>query len=423
MMMEDVFRRGKAKKQRDPERMVAHLAAYMLNAILVTEFFEFLCVALHLPSAITTVIRLVVRDGGYILSFLLTIRCVWKKLRLEFLLLPLFFVAALCVTLFLVPSYQNTALWNPVILLFLRCLPLYMLTAAISDYRKVVRACIPYIFVAIAHCILYVITLAEDISNYMTFSYSLLIPVLVSLILMFEWKRVYFLPAAFLMVVIMLYGARGPLLCIGVSGIAMLIVSLKRMTPFKVVMIMLGFLALCTVALLWTQIMQLLMQLYPDSRTLYILQNLTGLEEIATGRADIYEAGLELLNKNPLFGYGIMRDRYYLSRQLGFSDYQEGITPHNLILEFALQYGVILGIVLFFLLLALYILTFRRIRKKPSAERMFIESVIISSFLQLMVSSSYLESYLFWFGLGICITTMIGKRPHTICGNEVVEKC
>ena len=109
-----------------------------------------------------------------------------------------------------------------------------------------------------------------------------------------------------------------------------------------------------------------------------------------SGRNDIYELVLHHIIEAPLFGHGIGADRFYLN----------GFYAHNIILEMMLQYGIVAGLSLFFLLTTFIVVAFLNFRLYRDYTIIF----TLSGFLPLMLSGSYLINFNFAATIGyICL--------------------
>lgn len=105
------------------------------------------------------------------------------------------------------------------------------------------------------------------------------------------------------------------------------------------------------------------------------------LAEGASGRDQVYMVALSGIYESPLFGYG------------PFNVWSQVIHPHNLILEFALQFGVPLVVPIMCLLLFLASLAVKTI----GTEREIYFVLSAYPLVMLFFSGSYMLSSVFWF--------------------------
>ncbi len=129
------------------------------------------------------------------------------------------------------------------------------------------------------------------------------------------------------------------------------------------------------------------------SRTLALLQNET--INFLNGRELLYAKTIEYININFFSGYGIYGDRALL----------DGTYPHNIILEFLVQYGILLGTIFLVLILLLIICGFY-INEWNDISIIFVSIVIVGS----MLSGSYLTNLYFWMMLGGLINAIMNKK-------------
>ena len=140
-------------------------------------------------------------------------------------------------------------------------------------------------------------------------------------------------------------------------------------------------------------------------RKLILLLN-KGLVSSSSGRDIIYTNAIELGNRNMLFGNGIGSFRYI------YETY-----PHNIFLEFYVQFGIFGVIVLsYFLIKVFYFLL------KDYENKEVLLFLVILSFPRLILSSSFWERPEFW-GLIACLETsrifLRGKNGK----KSIIKKC
>lgn len=119
-----------------------------------------------------------------------------------------------------------------------------------------------------------------------------------------------------------------------------------------------------------------------------------------SGRARIYATVLSYLREHLFWGCGALNDRVILHDAVRGIGPLSGSYPHNIFLEFAMQFGVILGTVLMMLLVAQLLRAWRRCRSHR--ERLVLVSLLFSGIVPLMVSGSYLTFTMFYALIGFC---------------------
>ncbi len=111
---------------------------------------------------------------------------------------------------------------------------------------------------------------------------------------------------------------------------------------------------------------------------------------VSAGRDTIREQMIRAIGEREVTGYGIFGDQALID-----------IYSHNIIIEFFVDFGVILGSLL---LLALGVLIIKKYKQsKSKSNKMFVILLVCGVVMQLMFSSSYLEESLFFLMLGFCM--------------------
>ena len=233
--------------------------------------------------------------------------------------------------------------------------------------------------------ILYGITwhpaLTSDESIYsMSISYNLLLP---SMVLFHSKGKLYKLLFIITVLVVVLFGSRGALLFIVTYLLYRIL--FKSNVSKKIVF----FLCVGICLLLLPQIINCLESFDSLSRSVQLILSGSFFSH-DSGRTDIYELVLLHIAEAPLFGHGIGADRFYLN----------GFYAHNIILEMMLQYGIIAGLSLFFILTTFIVVAFLNFRLYRDYTIIF----TLSGFLPLMLSGSYLINFNFAATIGyICL--------------------
>lgn len=107
-----------------------------------------------------------------------------------------------------------------------------------------------------------------------------------------------------------------------------------------------------------------------------------------SGRDEVYREAWELFLSKPINGYGLFTYKTHLN----------GVTyPHNFLLEFLLQGGLLLTLPLLALLFVFFSRYVSIYRANPSV--VMILPFIVYSFTKLLFSGSYMEEPFFWFSL------------------------
>lgn len=232
----------------------------------------------------------------------------------------------------------------------------------------------------------------------MNFGYTLLFPLLCFLSLfVLERKIIYLFISLFSFFFILLFGSRGPVLCVGIYVFLLFcFVIFKKLTTSKKVLsffliILLGlivYLLICFVVPL------LDFSLLPRSLR-YILSIDYFSSSTDSGRRIIVNDLNSYLNNIPLFGYGLLADQGFL----GIGKYS-----HNIFLEMWITFGPIISVSIIVLLALLSLRVLLNKRINPTFKLFFI-ALWSFSFGRLIVSNSFWYETYFWclIAFGLCI--------------------
>lgn len=204
------------------------------------------------------------------------------------------------------------------------------------------------------------------------------------------------LASLFLLVCILIFGSRGPLL------VAALYIIYDKIQVSKRNLVILIFLFIVLISLL-PLAAELLENFGISSRTLSFL--LSGNIIAAEGRDEIYGQVQRLISNNLLFGVGIFGDRVHLDELC-----------HNVILEVIVNYGIVIGVLLicsvFFLLLKIYI-------HLDSENKNKFVKYFIAMIMPLFFSDSYLTSI--YFGLFWGIILVLKREVKSKVKHDIIN--
>lgn len=167
----------------------------------------------------------------------------------------------------------------------------------------------------------------------------------------------------------------------------------------KYVIVFIILLLTIIIAVLPLQGFEILIQMLLNSQLHNTLINrIRNGEFFVSGREDIYKECWSYILQKPLLGYGIGYDRVIFN----------GSYPHNILLELYLDFGIIIGTLLFMAL-------FRRgIQACSSKNRTSWDDLYIAYFLPIIImlfnSNSYLNTKLFWELVGLTCMYAYEKR-------------
>lgn len=234
----------------------------------------------------------------------------------------------------------------------------------------------------------------------MNFGYTLLFPLLCFMSLfVLERKRIYLFVSLISFVFVLLFGSRGPILCVGIYLVLLLLFVLfrKQSTHQRVLTLsIIGFLGLAAFLLLNYVVPLFDLSSLPRSLK-YILRVDYFSSSTDSGRKIIVEDLSYYLNNIPFFGYGLLADQGFL----GVGKYS-----HNIFLEMWLTFGPVISVTIMVFLLALSLKVFFD-KQTSLVNKLFFITLWAFSFGRLLVSNSFWYETYFWclISFGLCITS------------------
>lgn len=296
-----------------------------------------------------------------------------------------------------------------------RCIPAYLLAISIRDY-KYAASKMRYV----AH-VLVVIKLIDMIQSgaggifadtartafYSQFFGYVVLPA-ASILIASLFRRMNVVDALFLLVavaMIFLSGARGPLLCV-LGGVALMVVLKLRQNKKMAVLVIAGLL-LVSVGLYayWNQIIGGLLNFAQtigfSTRSLNRIVDGTLLND--QWRNNASALAFDYITSNPIIGSGLLNDRIYLyeTGQLAFTYAPRGAYPHNIFLEFMMQYGLVLGLALGIALLSMLWRSLFYFEDEDAIAVLFV--TICTGFFPLLMSASYVNHQYFYAMMGVMV--------------------
>ena len=243
--------------------------------------------------------------------------------------------------------------------------------------------------------------------QYMSFSYFMLAATCLSFAYGMKRGRILDILAAITgLVVILIVGARGCFVCgvtyISLACIKRYSVSLKKTIIFLVFLVSIFLVLSSTFTSLSGNVLSYMNEHDATSRTLMKIDD--GTFEESTGRDNIYKIMTNAIIENPV-GYGLMGDRYIL-----WQHDNQGYC-HSIIYEFLVDYGVILGSILLFILIGFL---FIKLKKCIELDQYYILAFLaVAGFVKLLFTGSYLGESYFWGLLGILFNNQDDKIQIT----------
>lgn len=266
-----------------------------------------------------------------------------------------------------------------------------------------------YIYVAVVYSALQYFVFIKNGEYSMNYSYNVMIPALLSLCMVINHQKKYFLfPLAYLFIINLICGSRGSIICYGIA--IMLIIYMKK--KGKIIFTML-FLIMIVCLYYFKQIFIVLSEFFPMSRTIKLFAE--GDVFYLSGRNVYYEYIIKMIYKDSWKMHGIYSDRLFLAEYFHRIEPNEifGSYAHNFFLEVLFQFGFI-GIPVIVASIGILVYTGYRVKKKEHS--LVVKDLFIVSFAycigQLMVSSSYLIAPSFGLLVGELFVIYSKKRKQ-----------
>lgn len=281
----------------------------------------------------------------------------------------------------------------------------------VDNISKLEKALIPYIYLGLIYCIFQWLEYNNDGQYSMPFSYSIMIPALLSLTQFFSKKKWrYFIFFIFFAVVNLRIGSRGSFICIGILFLFIFIFfgNIKKIIFTLSLLLPVGILIFVN----YQKIFVWLKDVFPDSRTIELFASRNFL--YLAGREKHYTFVINNIMQSPLQIRGFFSDRVYLADYFNISDVTEimGSYVHNFFLEVLFQFGI-WGIPI--LLMLIYVV-FKSIHIVKESENISLKNlyIVFASFCmgQLLFSSSYLTALSFGTYIGIIMLIHLRKRTY-----------
>lgn len=328
--------------------------------------------------------------------FLSNIGIFYRRFNLQILFLSLISVIVILLNILVFPETQSVFL-KTAVSFYSMCFTLYVTVVCVRDFGLLFRKLktISYIISAVMVAYLGVIALglnrfSDEYTYSMGFGYSLLIPILILIWDCIVSRSIWSLISAIILLIgIVSFGSRGPLLGIALFGFFMGVrYFLSRKKYLQAVCILLLFcLLLFEYKHLLLFLENLLDALGIESRTLRLLR----MDLFYTsGREVLQEQLWKALEEHPFMVRGINADQLLL-----------GTYAHSIVLELLYEFGIVFGALILALIFAAAVKTLSK--KKLETKNVICLILIFTALPQLFVSGSFWDNYPFWLWIGILV--------------------
>ena len=292
---------------------------------------------------------------------------------------------------------------SPLLVLFVYSFSGYVAVRSLNNYQYLLKylKIFSYVIIIMSSIVFWGI---EDsfAKQYMTLSYNMLLQV--SYLIIFKPKEKKLLNVIIIgmgISIIVIGGARGALLGLivvilfEILGIDKVGISLKKIFALSTLMVI-GSVFYMYYEQILLMLIKVIAKLELKSRTLELLLYSEG--DVSSGRVELLSELFENIN---LIGHGLYGDRVILN----------GIYAHNLFVDWIVDFGLFIGIVLSVLCIVLLILGFL---KGDNISRKIIIVFIPNGIVSLMLSGSYLgQQPAFYVLLGVCVNQLFLVRKQS----------
>lgn len=229
---------------------------------------------------------------------------------------------------------------------------------------------------------------SNEIFSYMGFGYSTSVYWCIILRFAFVDKKPLDIITSILVASLLIaFGNRGVIIIILVSLLAFIYLYMKLNK--RIIILLITTLVLTLVLTFFNSFLDITMRVIEyTGLPSFSLERLKTSEFLISGRSTIWEVGWNLIRSQPWLGYGIGADRIYLGTHI-----------HNIVLELFVNFGIIIGGILCFLLLRICI-QMLAVRNNPVWRDLFLV-YFLPSIVMLIFSSSLYASRDFWIALAI----------------------
>lgn len=324
--------------------------------------------------------------------------------RNKFKFLAVFFISIFIFLLNFLLFNENWIFLKDVIFpYFFTCLPSLIYSYSISDWNvleSVMKKTSLLVFIIGSIIGILVFSNRASIGAYsMSISYYLLLPTIVYMdefLERFTFRSIIIVLVS--LVIILVLGSRGAILCVGIFVILKIIRMGKKLS-YKTILLYITIPFLMTTFFLSFDIIlqnlhDFLLHFGIRSRniTLFLRDQI-----YLSGRDRLYKDIIQEISKNPILGIGLAGDR----RVLG------GYYSHNIVLEILGDFGIIAGSLVILSLGILIFIALFYSKDKVISNIIYIWFSI--GLVHLMISSSYLIDFKFWIFLGLSLRAVLDK--------------
>lgn len=237
----------------------------------------------------------------------------------------------------------------------------------------------------------------------MDFGYKILFSCIVFISVFFHTHRkLPIVLSGVCVILLLLYGSRGPVLCIVTYVFLYFIVfRLKEYDSKKKVRIIAAFISFLIIAYIYYSFISPLIDLSRLPRTVRAVLNLGYSDGTNESRIMLQNRAKEIIDSNGFWGSGLLSDQAFMG---------VGRYCHNLLIELQVTFGRVPGIAFFAIILFRSVIIIRDDRVSDTTKNIYL--IFLSLCMRLMVSYSFWYDINFW--CLIAIGNAISFRLHYI---------
>ncbi|MBP5598292.1 MAG: O-antigen ligase family protein [Pseudobutyrivibrio sp.] len=391
------------------------IALYLYSASIVDVLRSVLFIA-GIQSDYNDLIRNVVYIGVFILYFKYMVSN-YKKITIITGLFILLLVFSIIINRD-IAGFSTTL----ILLFFSRFIVAIIMFSSIHDFDLFSDQCHSWSWIAILYYFVYTVFSRVYITNYsynMAFSYNMLLPAVLSLyyLIIRQKRRIYSIAIFFFSFIgILQFGSRGAIACI-IASLLFMITYLFIDKKNGIIFISLIAIFALIVSLFSNEILNFLVQTFPNSRNLSMLRSNSFYE--LSNRDNYWKIALDSFTSSPFSFRGIAGDCECICDYLRIN-YSLSYYSHNFFIESLVSYGVLIGggCIIAFGNRVIKVI-YNCFKYKNANSLVFVFLIPYITFM--MISGSIWQSYQHWIVFGILINrSVLGYKKMNAGNKEVV---
>ena len=211
-------------------------------------------------------------------------------------------------------------------------------------------------------------------------------------------KYIFFLVLLGYLIFYIQYASRGSLIAVTMAII--LFTFIKLHIRFTKVFIIISAIILLILTF-WNEFILLFIEILENfGIESFALSKMIALQDLSNGRSDLLEQGLRIFSSSPIFGHGV--GIFEVTYESGY--------VHNCFIQFLIEGGIIYFSIMTFLIVSSF--KFILSQKVSDEKRMFLSFLICAGLIQLLFSSYFWISQMFWFLIGYTLK-LLKKKNHS----------